>query len=68
MTIDLYTKAVLTVIAISLSVIAFGPAVSFNTAKAGPEVCGIEKKSPCYVAGVHIDSLGHATDGIATIQ
>jgi hypothetical protein len=49
---DRYTKFILTVIAISLCVIALRPLLSSTVAgAAGFEGCGLDSNHPCYVAG-----------------
>ena len=57
MHVDLYTKSVLTVIAIALSVIAFRGPYAPTPAMAQPPVCGAFKSSPCHITGdVTIDA------------
>lgn len=50
MPLDRYSKAVLTVIAISLSVIAWRGFVAPTPARAfGGEGCGASRRDPCYI-------------------
>ncbi len=52
MSIDRYTKLILTIIAISLSVIALRPFFAPNPAGAADlSGCGHDPRNPCYVAG-----------------
>jgi hypothetical protein len=48
---DRYTKIILTVIAISLTVIALRPFLSPDSAHADMKGCGLDASHPCYVAG-----------------
>jgi hypothetical protein len=48
---DRYTKIILTVIALSLSVIALRPFFSPGAAEAQMNNCGLEPHHPCYIAG-----------------
>jgi hypothetical protein len=48
---DRYTKFVLTIIAISLTVIALRPFLSPSSAGAQMNGCGLDPQSPCYIAG-----------------
>lgn len=49
--VDKYTKGVLTVIAIALSVIAFRGPLASSSAFALGEGCGDGRYNPCYVKG-----------------
>jgi hypothetical protein len=51
MPVDRYTKIILTVIAISLAVIALRPIFSATVAGADITGCGHDSAHPCYVAG-----------------
>ena len=48
---DRYTKAILTIIALSLSVIALRPLFSARVAGAQTTGCGLDASHPCYIAG-----------------
>jgi hypothetical protein len=48
---DRYTKFILTIIAISLTVIALRPLFSPSPAGAQMNGCGLDAQSPCYIAG-----------------
>lgn len=48
---DRYTKLILTIIAISLAVIALRPLFSPSPAGAQMSGCGLDPQSPCYIAG-----------------
>ena len=48
---DRYTRFILTIIAISLSVIALRPLLSPGTARAQVNGCGADPHHPCYIAG-----------------
>ena len=48
---DRYTKFILTIIAISLTVIALRPVLSPSPAGAQTNGCGLDPQSPCYIAG-----------------
>ena len=48
---DRYTKFVLTIIAISLTVISLRPLLSPSPAGAQTKGCGLDPQSPCYIAG-----------------
>jgi hypothetical protein len=48
---DRYTKIILTIIAISLSVVALRPFFSPGNAAAEMQGCGFEASHPCYIAG-----------------
>lgn len=53
---DNYTKSILTIIAIALSVIAIRGPLGASSASALGEGCGDQKWNPCYVTGsVSID-------------
>lgn len=51
MRIDPYTKFILTIIAISLTVIALRPFFSPGLAHAQMNGCGLDPHHPCYIAG-----------------
>jgi hypothetical protein len=65
---DQYTKFILTIIAISLTVIALRPFLSPSPAGAQMNGCGLDPQSPCYIAGwgpqgtVPIANIGRVSD------
>jgi hypothetical protein len=48
---DRYTKFILTLIAISLTVIALRPFFSPSSVEAEMNGCGLDARHPCYIAG-----------------